>query len=98
MLFYIYGQSWQFFGVRVSGLSVLWLHEAWSSCLCHITADRADVEAATLNQTNVAVSLLSSLQVSLLNILNLNALRTLIVAPGIYLFILRFDLLCHECS
>ena len=37
-------------------MSALWLEDDWPVCL--IEADRLDIEATTINQTNVAVSCL----------------------------------------
>uniref|UniRef100_A0A6A7FYG4 Protein KIAA0100-like n=3 Tax=Hirondellea gigas TaxID=1518452 RepID=A0A6A7FYG4_9CRUS len=47
----------QFFAVRMVSVSVMCLREAWPSCLLHAEAERLDIEAATLNQTNVAINL-----------------------------------------
>ncbi|KAA0202060.1 hypothetical protein HAZT_HAZT000626 [Hyalella azteca] len=46
----------QFFGVRLLNVSLMFLRDTWPGCLLHATAERLEIEAATLNQTNVALS------------------------------------------
>lgn len=47
---------WQFFGVHLMSLSVMYLREKWPECLLHASAEKITVEGATLSQSNVAVS------------------------------------------
>lgn len=46
---------WQFFGVHLMSLSVMYLREKWPECLLHASAEKITVEGATLSQSNVAV-------------------------------------------
>ena len=46
----------QFFGVRLSSVSLMVLRESLPACLVHATADTLDIEVTTLNGTSVGVS------------------------------------------
>ena len=46
----------QFFGVGVYGLSLMYLREKWPECLLHAHAEKITLEGYTVNQANIAVS------------------------------------------
>lgn len=53
----------QFFGVHIMSVSVMYLREKWPECLLHASAEKITLEGATLNQSNIAVSVTLLLKV-----------------------------------
>ncbi|KAK8395935.1 hypothetical protein O3P69_005809 [Scylla paramamosain] len=49
------GVTWQFFGVHIMSVSVMFLREKWPECLLHASAEKITLEGATLNQSNIAL-------------------------------------------
>ena len=53
---FLHNFFFQFFGVHIVSLSVMYLREKWPECLLHASAEKITIEGATLNQSNIAVS------------------------------------------